>query len=106
MHYTYIIYYIDSVYTYVVFVQIDKYIYTRVCGHVQTHRDVLETICITHRCWGLRPRQAGASWSESLFCFGHLNHPSEPPALSLRMPLPLNSGRLYEARQRLYCINE
>lgn len=74
MHYTYIIYYIDSVYTYVVFVQIDKYIYTRVCEHVQIHRDVLETICTTHRCWGLRLMQAGASWNESLFCFGHLNH--------------------------------
>lgn len=100
MHYTYIIYYIDSVYTYVVFVQIDKYIYTRVCGHVQIHRDVLETVCTTHRCWGPRLRQAGASWSESLFCFGY--HPSELPALSLRMPLPL----IYEALQHLYCINE
>lgn len=50
MQYTYIIYYIDSVYTYVVFVQIDKYIYTQVCGHVQIHRDVLETICTTHHC--------------------------------------------------------
>lgn len=53
MHYTYIIYYIDSVYTYVVFVQIDKYIYIyMVCGHVQTHRDVLEAICTTH-CAGV-----------------------------------------------------
>lgn len=77
-----------------------------VCGHVQTHRDVLEAICTTHCCWGLRLTQAGASWNESLFCFGHLNHPSELLALSLRMPLPLNGGRLHEALQHLYCINE
>lgn len=76
-----------------------------VCGHVQTHRDVLEAICTAHR-WGLRLTQAGAGWNESIFCFGHLNHPSELPSLSLRMPLPLNGGRLYEALQHLYCINE
>lgn len=38
MHYTYIIYYIDSVYTYVVFVQIDKYIYMGVCTCTGAHR--------------------------------------------------------------------
>lgn len=36
MPYTYIIYYIDSVYTYVVFVQIDTYIYIHGC--VQMYR--------------------------------------------------------------------
>lgn len=41
MHYTYIIYYIDSVYTYVVFVQIDKYIYMGVCTCTDTHRCTL-----------------------------------------------------------------
>lgn len=54
MHYTYIIYYIDSVYTYVVFVQIDKYIYIYMgCAHVQIHTDVLEATC-TCNCWSLK----------------------------------------------------
>lgn len=89
MHYTYIIYYIDRVYTYVVFVQIDKYIYTWVRAHVQIHTDVLEAICTTHEllepkdepCWSqLGVRCSFASdMSITPVSLRHVNHPSEPP---------------------------
>lgn len=52
MHYTYIIYYIDSVYTYVVFVQIDKYIYMCVCTRTDTHR--CTSGHLYYSCWILK----------------------------------------------------
>lgn len=104
MHYTYIIYYIDSVYTYVVFVQIDKYIYMG-CAHVQIHTDVLEAICTTCK---LLESKAEPSWSRLhvLFCLQRVNHPSELPVLPLQVPSPLYSVKSCEALQHLYCVNE
>lgn len=84
MHYTYIIYYIDSVYTYVVFVQIDKYIYMGVCTCTDTHRCTLGHLyyyCLT----------LVLNWSWlgviSVFCFKrvHYAHWAHNPQLSMSL---------------------
>lgn len=63
MHYTYIIYYIDSVYTYVVFVQIDKYIYIHGCVLMHRYTQMyLRPSVHPYYCWSLRLSQTGASW--------------------------------------------
>lgn len=73
MHYTYIIYYIDSVYTYVVFVQIDKYIYMGVCTHTDTHRCTLGHL---YYYWLDSKVELNWSWLGVIivFCFKHVHH--------------------------------
>lgn len=61
MHYTYIIYYIDSVYTYVVFVQIDKYIYIHGCVHMYRCTQMYwRPSPLLINCWTLTLSQSGA----------------------------------------------
>lgn len=104
MHYTYIIYYIDSVYTYVVFVQIDKYIYMGVCTCSDTHRCTLGHLY--DDCWILMLSWIRAGWVQLLpllqACSSYPLGPEPPTVNILAFSIACKNARHFNK----YLLNE